>query len=92
MIGISITRWGSLQEITRRVIKRFKNEKWVIVSVIHSLSAVEAKRVMKRLQVSLNCVESMIVDCTPVVGAHTGPGLIGIIISKLDRRTSELLI
>ena len=92
MIGITVTRWGSLQAITSKVIRKFKSEKWVIVSVIHSLSKVEAKKVMKKIQISLNCVESMVVECTPVVGAHTGPGLIGIIISKLDRETAELFI
>jgi len=92
MMGVAITRWGSIQEITRRAIKMFKKEKWVFVSVIHTLCKEEAKRVLKRLQVTLNCVESLIVDCTPVVGAHTGPGLIGIIISKIDRRIAELFI
>ena len=92
MIGLTITRWASLQEITRRAIKKFKKEKWVIVAVIHSLSKIEADKVMKKLKVNLNCVESMIVDCTPVVGAHTGPGLIGIIISKLDRKSAEVFI
>jgi hypothetical protein len=47
---------------------------------------------MKKLQVSLNCVESMVVDCTPVGGAHPGPGLIGIIICSLDRNIAELFI
>ncbi|MBM3700070.1 MAG: DegV family protein [Actinobacteria bacterium] len=92
MIGITVTRWASLLAITAMAIKRFKKEKWVLVSVIHSLAQTEAIKIMKKLQGSLNCVESMIVDCTPVVGAHTGPGLIGIIISRLDRQTAELFI
>ena len=92
MIGLTVTRWGSINEITRRAIKRFKKEKWVVVSVIHSLSKIEAEKVMGRLKESLNCVEALIVDCTPVVGAHTGPGLIGIIISRLDKRTAEVFI
>ena len=92
MIGVTVTRWFSLHVIMGMVIRRFKKEKWVLVSVIHTLSRIEAKSVMKKLQSSLNCVESMIVDCTPVVGAHTGPGLIGIIISRLDRQTAELFI
>jgi len=92
MIGVTVTRWGSLSAITRRAIKQFKKEKWVTVALIHTLCEPEAKKVMKKLQVSLNCVESMIVDCTPVVGAHTGPGLIGIIICSLNRRIAELFI
>ncbi len=92
MIGLTVTRWGSLNEITRRAINQFRHEKWVTVALIHTLCRAEAKKVMKKLQVSLNCVESLIVDCTPVVGAHTGPGLIGIIICSLDRRIAELFI
>jgi DegV family protein with EDD domain len=92
MIGLTVTRWASLSEITGRVIRIFKKERWVLVAVIHSLSKIEAVKVMKRLQTNLNCVESIIADCTPVVGAHTGPGLIGIIVSRLDRRTAELFI
>jgi DegV family protein with EDD domain len=92
MIGITVTRWASLAAITGMVIRRFRREKWVLVSVVHTLSKTEAIKIMKKLQGSLNCVESMIVDCTPVVGAHTGPGLIGIIITRLDRQTAELFI
>lgn len=92
MIGLTVTRWASLAFITRKVISHFRQERWVLVAVIHSLSAIEAKKVSKRLQAALNCVYSVIVDCTPVIGAHTGPGLIGIIISKLDRQTAELFI
>jgi DegV family protein with EDD domain len=92
MIGLSVTRWGSLNEITRRAIRYFKKEKWVSIALIHTLSKTEAKKVMKRLQVALNCVQSFVVDCTPVVGAHTGPGLIGIIICDLERDIAELFI
>jgi DegV family protein with EDD domain len=92
MIGITVTRWASVAGITKRVIRTFKKERWVAVAVIHSLSGIEAKKVMKKIQANLNCVSAMIVDCTPVVGAHTGPGLIGIIISKLDRQIAELFI
>ena len=92
MIGIAVTRRGSLAEITRRVIKDFKKERWVIVSIIHTLSFKESKRIMKKIQSSLNCVDTMITECTPVIGAHTGPGLIGVIISKLNRDIADLFI
>jgi len=92
MAGISITRYGSLMEIVRRVIKDFKKERWVIVSIIHTLSLKEAKRIMRKIQSSLKCVDTMITECTPVIGAHTGPGLIGIIVSKLNREIVDLFI
>lgn len=92
MIGIAVTRQGSLTEILRRVIKNFKNEKWVIVSIIHALSLEESKKIMRKVQSSLNCVESIITECTPVVGAHTGPGLVGIVVSKLNDDLVDLFI
>jgi DegV family protein with EDD domain len=92
MIGIAVTRYGSLIEITRRVIRDFKKERWVIVSIIHTLSLKESKRIMRKIQSSLKCVDTMITECTPVIGAHTGPGLIGIIVSKLNREIADLFI
>jgi len=92
MIGISFTRFGSLREITRRVTRDFKKERWLVVSIIHTLGFNESQRILKRLQGSLNIVYSNITKCTPAIGAHTGPGLIGIIVSKLDREIADLFI
>ena len=92
MIGVSVTRYGSLLEITRRVKRDFKQEKWVIVSIIHTLCLKESKIILNRLQSSLNVVDSRVTACTPVVGAHTGPGLIGIIVSRLNREIADLFI
>ena len=92
MIGIAVTRYGSLIEITRRAIRDFKKERWVIVSIIHTLSLRESEKIMKRIQSSLKCVDTMIIECTPVIGAHTGPGLIGVIVSKLNRDIADLFI
>ncbi len=92
MIGISFTRYGSLREITRRVTRDFRKERWVMVSIIHTLGFDESRKILKRLQGPLNIVYSMVTKCTPAVGAHTGPGLIGIIVSKLDRDIADLFI
>ena len=92
MIGISFTRYGSLREITRRVLRDFRDERWVIVSIIHTLGFDQSQKILKRLQFPLNIVYSTITKCTPAVGAHTGPGLIGIIVSKLDREIADLFI
>ncbi len=92
MIGIAVTRYGSLKEITRRVIRDFKKEKWVIVSIIHTLSLQESKNIMRKLQFSLQCIDIITTECTPVIGAHTGPGLIGIIVSRLNQDIVDLFI
>ena len=92
MIGISFTRYGSLLEITRRVTRDFKSERWVIISIIHTLGFDQSRIILKKLQGPLNIVYSTITKCTPAVGAHTGPGLIGIIVSRLDREIADLFI
>ncbi len=92
MIGIAITRYGSIVEITRRAIRDFRKEQWVIVSIIHTLSLKESKKIMSKIQSSLKCVDTMITECTPVIGAHTGPGLIGIIVSRLNQEIVDLYI
>lgn len=92
MVGLAFTRYGSLLEITRRAIKEFRTQNWVAVSLIHTLSFKESEKIASRLRGSLNCVVNIITDCTPVVGAHTGPGLVGIIISGLNREIAELYI
>jgi len=51
-----------------------------------------SEKIMSKIQSSLNCVHTMLTECTPVIGAHTGPGLIGIIVSKLDREIADLFI
>jgi len=92
MIGIAITRYGSVLEITRRVIRDFRKERWVVVSIIHTLSLREAEKIMGKMKLNLNCVYTISTECTPVIGAHTGPGLLGVIVSKLDSEIADLFI
>jgi len=92
MIGIAVSRFGSLMEITKRTLQNFKDEKWVAGAIIHSLSFEESKKIMLKIQPKINFVNTIITECTPVVGAHTGPGLIGIIICKLNDELRDLFI
>ncbi|MCG9480107.1 MAG: DegV family protein [Actinomycetia bacterium] len=90
MVGISFFRKRSINVILRKVTRHFKKERWVIVSIIHSLCLPEAELVKDKLGSRLNCVQIILTECTPVIGAHTGPGLIGVIISSLDYRLYRL--
>jgi hypothetical protein len=63
-----------------------------MVSVIHTLGLEDSRKMLSVLQKSLNIVYSMVNKCTPAVGAHTGPGLIGIIITRLNREIADLFI
>jgi DegV family protein with EDD domain len=47
-------------------------------SVFHGNALAEAERIAGEIQSSFNCVEFYITTFTPVMGAHTGPGVIGL--------------
>ena len=46
--------------------------------VMHTNVLDEAKKLKERMITEFNCVEAYVVDFTPVMGVHTGPGLLGI--------------
>lgn len=47
-------------------------------SVFHADVAEEAQQLAERVQREFNCLEFWLSEFTPVMGAHTGPGIIGI--------------
>jgi fatty acid-binding protein DegV len=47
-------------------------------SVFHGDALSEAERIAGEVQARFNCVEFYITEFTPVMGAHTGPGVLGL--------------
>lgn len=47
-------------------------------SVFHADVLEEAQQLAERVQREFSCLEFFISEFTPVMGAHTGPGIIGI--------------
>jgi DegV family protein with EDD domain len=47
------------------------------LAAIHAGSSVEAEEVAERVSAEADVVERWVVEVTPVVGAHVGPGLVG---------------
>ena len=45
--------------------------------VMHTNVLEEAEKLKERMITEFNCVEAYVVDFTPVMGVHTGPGLLG---------------
>lgn len=62
-----------LAETRRRV-----DSRPVHAIVMHSSSPADADYVKQRLTTELNCAEALVSDFTPVMGIHTGPGLLGV--------------
>ena len=48
------------------------------VNVMHAQASDDAERLCERVQAELNCREAFISEFTPVMGAHLGPGLLGL--------------
>lgn len=54
------------------------NDRRVHATVIHAASLNTAEELMMRLSNSLKCEELFVSEFTPVMGAHSGPGLVGV--------------
>jgi len=50
----------------------------VHVAVMHADALSEAEQLRDQIDDRFQCVESFITEFTPVMGAHTGPGLVGV--------------
>jgi DegV family protein with EDD domain len=48
------------------------------VAVVHAAAAEEAADVLARIASRADVVERVLVEATPLIGAHTGPGLVGV--------------
>lgn len=54
------------------------------VAVIHAEAKQQAEVLAEHLQSILSPTETFISELTPVIGAHTGPGLVGCAVHRLD--------
>ena len=48
------------------------------VAMMHADALDEAKALRNRISSQFDCEEILITEFTPVMGVHTGPGLIGV--------------
>jgi DegV family protein with EDD domain len=62
-----------LKEMARRV-----GDNPLHVAVLHADAYAQAWKLKEQIARCFNCVETFICSITPVMGAHTGPGLLGI--------------
>jgi fatty acid kinase fatty acid binding subunit len=47
------------------------------LAAFHALAEGDAKELVRRVEAEAHVEESYVVEATPVIGAHTGPGLVG---------------
>ena len=71
------TRTKAVQHLLEIMAQRVGNSK-VHVMVHHADELQEGEKLLAEIQSRFNCVESYITEFTPVMGVHTGPGLLAI--------------
>ena len=69
---------NAIESMVREMVGRFSKMR-VRLAVVHGALPAEGEKLLSRLLSLLNVEESMLVPVSPVLGAHTGPGLLGII-------------
>jgi DegV family protein with EDD domain len=47
-------------------------------AVAHAAVPAEAEQLLERLRTELDCIESLVTEFTPLMGAHTGPGVLAV--------------
>ena len=62
----------------------------VIVNVMEADAADDAQTMLRHIQQGLNCRESITSQFTPVMGSHTGPGLLGVAFYTYDDEQARL--
>ncbi len=76
-----VARPRSKAKAVERVLRTIAEEtggKPLHVVVMHAAAPAEAETLECRITERFECVETMITPFTPVIGAHTGPGLLGV--------------
>jgi len=70
------TRSRALDRVVHETLEEV-NGRDVHLAAFHALAEADAKEVVRRVEAEANVVETFVVEATPVMGAHTGPGLVG---------------
>lgn len=73
---------NALEALIRETTTRF-GKKPVQLAVVHGMAPEEGQKLLTRLQGLLNVQESFLVPVSPVLGVHTGPGLLGVIACEI---------
>lgn len=77
VLGVGRTRRNAVRKMIDMMWEEV-GERPVHASVFHGDALAEAERTAEQIQSRFNCVEFYITEFTPVMGAHTGPGVIGL--------------
>jgi fatty acid-binding protein DegV len=76
-VARSRTRARALARIAQDVIRDVSGRE-VHLAAFHARAEDDAERLVDRVGREVDVAERFVVECTPAIGAHTGPGLVGL--------------
>ncbi len=76
VLGVVRTRRNAVEKMIEMMHEKV-GERPLHASVFHGDALAEAERIAAEIRSSFNCVEFYVTEFTPVMGAHTGPGVVG---------------
>jgi DegV family protein with EDD domain len=76
-VGKERTMQRALTSLSDYLSKTYENKTALWVSVLHGQFGEQAGQLAKMLQERLNIVKLEILRISPVLGVHTGPGIVG---------------
>ena len=71
-------RKKSIQKMIDALVSKYKDRQ-INVGVVQGMAKEEAEELLSKLKSMLNIKKDMLVQISPVLGMHTGPGLLGVI-------------
>ncbi|HIQ06183.1 MAG TPA: DegV family protein, partial [Anaerolineae bacterium] len=77
LVSVSRTRHRAIERILELMAEEV-GDRLVHAAVFHADALTEATQMQDAIQTRFNCVELYLTEFTPVMGTHTGPGVVGI--------------
>jgi len=77
VLGVARTRRNAVEKMIEMMWEKVADRP-LHASVFHGDALTEAERIADEIQSRFNCVEFYVTEFTPVMGAHTGPGVLGL--------------
>jgi fatty acid-binding protein DegV len=72
------TKSKALDRVLELVTADVRGKSNIRVSTLHANAEAEAKELLERARSALSPVEAVLASVSPVVGAHAGPGTVGL--------------
>ncbi|MBC7261199.1 MAG: DegV family protein [Chloroflexi bacterium] len=72
------TKRGALNRLLEVVEERIGTARGVHMAIVHAEAPGEARALKEEMEKRFHCQELYVLDLSPVLGVHTGPGVIGV--------------